>query len=119
MERVRFITHEGKKILLSDLSGATPKDVIQAAEEVKRLAAAEPRGTVLVLSDLSGAEFSKDAVTRIKEVAVYNRPFVRKSAFVAADNLPKVFFDAIRNFSQRDFHRSATREEALDWLVED
>jgi hypothetical protein len=31
--------------------------------------------------------------------------------------LPKVFYEHIKNFSQRDLPAFKTREEAMDWLV--
>jgi len=45
----------------------------------------------------------RDAVTRIKEVATYDRPYVKRAAWVHTEGLPKVFYDAIRAFSQREF----------------
>ena len=117
MDRVRFITHEGKQVLFSDLSGCSSNEMIRLIGRVKKLVTSEPRDSVLVLTDFTGAEFTKDALTRMKEVAVYDRPFVKRSAFFGADGLPKVFFDALKTFSQRDFHRFASRDEALAWLA--
>jgi len=42
---------------------------------------------------------------------------VKRAAFVGAQSLPKVFFEALKTFSQREFHKFKTREEAMDWLV--
>jgi hypothetical protein len=35
----------------------------------------------------------------------------------AAEELPKVFYEALKIFSQREFRKFKTREEAMDWLV--
>lgn len=78
---------------------------------------AQPPKSVLTLSDLTGATFSRSAVTRMKEVAVFDRPYVKRAAFVGAQSLPKVFYEALKTFSQREFLRFETREEATDWLV--
>ncbi len=85
--------------------------------EVQRLVSAQPRKSVLILSDLTGAQFSRDTVTRMKEVAVFDRPYVKRSAMVGAESLPKVFYEALKTFSRREFPRFKTREEAIDWLV--
>ena len=119
MKRVSFVIHKGKTILLADLSGCKPKDVIKIVDEAKRVVTAEPRGSVLTLSDFTGTEFTREAVTRMKEVAVYNRPFVKRSALVGAESLPAVYLQAIKTFSQREFHRFESREEAMDWLAEE
>ena len=78
---------------------------------------AQPRNSVLALGDLTGTEFSRAAVTRMKEVAVFDRPYVKRAALVGAQSLPKVYYEALKSFSQREFSRFKTREEAMDWLV--
>jgi hypothetical protein len=59
------------------------------------------------------------SVGRAKEVAVFDRPFVKRAALVGAESLPKVFYEAVKTFSRREFPRFKTREEALDWLVKE
>jgi hypothetical protein len=117
MDRVRFITHRGREILLVDLTNCTAEDVIESLSEVQRIVTAQPRNSVLALGDLTGAQFSRAAVTRMKEVAVFDRPHVKRTALVGAQSLPQVFYQALKTFSQREFLRFETREEAMDWLV--
>ena len=117
MDRVRFITHQKKRILLVDLTSCGPEEVIELLTEVQRVVTAQPRNSVLTLNDLTGAEFSRAAITRMKEVAVFDRPYVKWAALVGAHSLPKVFYEALKTFSQREFHTFETREEAIDWLA--
>jgi hypothetical protein len=117
MDRVRFITHRGKRILLIDLTSCSAEDVIERLTQVQRMVTAQPRNSVLTLCDLAGAQFSRASITRMKEVAVFDRPHVKRTAFVGAESLPQVFYQALKTFSQREFLRFETREEALDWLV--
>jgi len=117
MDRVRFITHRGKRVLLIDSSYCTPEQGIRNANEALLLVTAEPLKSVLTLIDITGATISRESVTRTKEVTVLNRPYIKRSALVGAESLPKVFYEAIKRFSQREFPRFNTREEALDWLI--
>jgi hypothetical protein len=117
MDHVRFITHQGKQILLIDLTNCAAEEVIELLTEVQRIVTAQPRNSVLTLSDFTGAAFSRAAVTRMKEVAVFDRPYVKRAAFVGAQSLPKVFYEALKTFSQREFLKFKTREAAMDWLV--
>jgi hypothetical protein len=117
MDRVRFITHQGKQILFIDVTNCTAEDVIELLTEVQRIVTAQPPKSVLTLSDLTGAQFSRATITRMKEVAVFDRPYVKRAAFVGALSLPKVFYEALKTFSQREFRKFKTREEAMDWLV--
>jgi hypothetical protein len=117
MDRVRFITHQDNHILLIDLTNCSAEDVIERLTEVQRMVTSQPLNSVLTLGDLTGAEFSRGAVTRLKEVAVFDRPYVKRAALVGAQSLPKVFYEALKTFSQREFRKLKTREEAMDWLV--
>jgi hypothetical protein len=65
----------------------------------------------------TGTRLSRAALTRIKEVAVFDRPFVQRAAFVGPGNLPNVLYEALKTFSRREFPRFKTRKEAMDWLV--
>jgi hypothetical protein len=116
-DRVGSITHKGKKVLLLDFTNCTPEEVESVTDEAERIITAQPRDSVLALADFAGAQFSRDAVTRIKEVTALDRPFVKRAAWVHAGSLPKVLYDAIKTFSQREFPRFETREEALEFLV--
>ena len=48
---------------------------------------------------------------------MFDRPYVKRAAFVGALNLPRVFYEALKTFSQREFRKFKAREEAMDWLV--
>ena len=117
MDRVRFINYQGKQILFIDLTNCSAEEVIKRLTEVQCMVTAQPRESVLTLGDFTGAQFSRAAVTRMKEVAVFDRPYVKRAALVGAESLPQVFYQALKSFSQREFLRFETREEALDWLV--
>ena len=118
MDRVRFITHQSKQILLVDLTDCNAEEVIiELLTQVQRIVTTQPRNSVLTLCDLTGTQFSRAAVTRMKEVAVFDRPYVKRAAMVGAESLPKVFYDALQTFSRREFLRFKTQEEAMDSLV--
>ena len=61
-ERIRFVTHKNRKVLLVDLSNCTPDEVGQLCRLVPSYVTAEPRGSLLLLADFSGAKFDKAAV---------------------------------------------------------
>lgn len=116
-DNIRFIEHKGKQILLVDVSHCTPAEVAKIALLVPTYVSSEPRGSVLLLADFTGAEFDRIAIERMKESAVFDRPYLKRSAWVGVERLPKVFYEHIKNFSQRDLPAFDTREAALDWLV--
>jgi hypothetical protein len=118
-DRVSGIEYKSKQILVVDFTGCTPDEMKAVTDEVRRVVTAQPQNSVLIMADFAGAQFTKDAVIRLKEVTTYDRPYVKRAAWVHTGSLPKVLFDAIKTFSQREFPTFATREEALEYLVED
>ena len=117
--RIGFITHKGRQIFLVDCSNCSAEEQEKLVPVALPLLMAEPRGSVLLLVDFTGAKFDRNVVDRLKPVLVMDRPHLRRSAWVGAENLPRVFHDHLKIFSQRELPIFKTQEEALDWLVED
>jgi hypothetical protein len=118
-DRLSFIDHHGKPILLIDFSHCTKQQMILLLEQVQLTVAGRERNSLLTLAGFTGAQVDKAVATRIKEVLVLDRPFVRRSAWVGTKSLPHVYYENFRAFSQRNFPQFETREEAMNWLVED
>jgi hypothetical protein len=118
-DRIRFIEHQGKQILLVDVSHCSATELETMARLVPSYVVSEPHGSVLLLADFTGAEFSRIAIDRLKESAVFDRPHLKRSAWVGIEKLPKIFYEHIKNFSRRELPTFKTREEAMDWLVKE
>src|SRR5437879_5593081 len=117
MERIRFISHQGKQILFVDFSNCSADEVQTIARTVPDYVTTKPRGSVLILTDFAGASFDRDALLAMKESAVFDKPFVKKSALIGTESLPRDFYEAMKTFSRRELPTFETREEALAWLV--
>ncbi len=117
MERIRFITHQEQRVLLVDVSDCTADELSAVADRVPDIVTKEPLGSVLVLGDFSRAQFTRNTVEHLKIATVFDRPHLKKSAWVLTENLPKALYDSIRSFSGRQIPIFATREQALDYLV--
>jgi hypothetical protein len=116
-DRIHFIEHQGKQILLIDYSGATVQQMLLLLEHVRITVAKHGRESLLILGDFTGAEVDRTVATRIKEVLTLDRPFVKKAAWVGTENIPNAFMESFHTFSQREIVTFKTREEAMDWLV--
>ena len=118
-ERLRFIKHKGRAIYSIDLTHCAAKEMLVLIDLVRADIARHAPGSVLTLVDITGAQIDKQVATRVKEVLVLDRPYVKRSAWVGTESLPRVFFEHFKSFSQRDLPAFKTREEAMDWLVKD
>ena len=116
-ERLRFIKHKGHVIFLIDFSHCSAKEMMLLLDQVRADIARHEPGSLLTLGDFTGAAVDKKVVTRMKEVLVLDRPYVKRSAWVGSESVPHVFYENIKSFSQRDLPTFRTREEAMDWLV--
>jgi hypothetical protein len=117
--RIRFITHEGKQILLVDLSHCSASEVEKVLRELPEVVTTRPLGSVLIFSDFTATTFDADAVRVMKEAAVFDKPYIKKTAWIGAESLSSEFRETLRSFSGRDFPMFNDREEALAWLVKD
>jgi hypothetical protein len=118
-ERIQFISHQKKQILLVDFSNCSAVEVEKLARAVPDTVTAQPRASVLLLADFSGASFDHEALRAMKESAVFDKPYIKKSAWIGAENLPPVFEKNLKAFSRREFTIFKSREEGLTWLVKE
>ena len=118
-ERLHFVKHKGQAIYLIDFSNCSGKEMMVLLDLVRADIARHAPGSVLTLADVTGAQMDKKVATRVQEVLVLDRPYVKKSAWVGTESLPKVFYEHFKSFSQRELPAFKTREEAMDWLVEE
>lgn len=118
-DRIRCIAHQGKRILLVDLSNCSALELEKTVRLLPELVSAQPRKSVLILSDFTGASLNEEAIRAMKEAAVFDKPYVKKSAWIGTEHLPSTFSEELKKFSRRDFPVFENRNEALSWLVVD
>ncbi len=116
-DRIHFIQHQGKRILLTDFSHANAQEMQLLLEYVRITVAQHGHESVVTLADFTGATVDHAVATKIKEVMTLDRPFVKKTAWVGAESIPHAFMENFHNFSQREIVTFKTREEAMDWLA--
>ena len=116
-DRIRFIEHKSKRILLLDFSHANAHEMQLLLEHVRITVAQHAHESVVTLADFTGATLDHAVATRIKEVLTLDRPFVKKTAWIGTENIPHAFLESFHNFSRREIVTFQTREEAMDWLV--
>jgi hypothetical protein len=120
MDRVRFITHKGKKVLLVDYTDlADESKLLKMIDQREFLVDSQPKNSVLMIINVTGAKFSKEVLTRAKEANVYDLPYVRRAALVGVEDRQKPAVDAVAMFANRRRENFATLAEALDWIVAD
>jgi hypothetical protein len=116
-DRIRFVGHKGKLILLLDFSHANAQEMQLLLEYVRVTVARHGHESLVTLADFTDSTVDHTVATKIKEVLTFDRPFVKKTAWVGAESIPHAFMENFEGFSQRKIVTFKTREEAMDWLV--
>ena len=119
MDRIVFLTFRNHQVLLADCSHCSAEELAAVIDDVPRHVTREPLGSVLLLADFSRSVFNKETVEHLKLAAVFDRPHLKKSAWVLTQNLPTTLYESVRTFSGREIPTFGTREEALEYLVDD
>src|SRR5881396_119517 len=101
-DRIHFIQHKGKKILLIDFSHANTHQMLLLLEHLRITVAQHAHEQIVTLADYTGAEVDRTVATKIKEVLTLDRPFVKKTAWVGTDNIPHALMEGFHTFSQRN-----------------
>lgn len=118
LERVRFVSHESKRILKFDFSDLSIHDAREIIAYGTRLVAQMPRQSVLTLTDVSCANYDKEITEALKEFTRHNKPHVIAGAVVGVSGLKKVIFQAVATVSGRsNLKLFDDPEVAKDWLV--
>ena len=81
-DRIRFFSYKGKRILLVDMTNSKPREVEDIARKVPDYVTAKSRGSVLILTDFTGASFDQDALRTMQQSAVFDKPGRDPSATV-------------------------------------
>jgi len=118
-ERLRFISELGKRILFVDCSNCSAREVEEIARKVPDFVTIQPRSSVLLLVDFNGASFDREAIRTMKESAVFDKPYVKKSAWIGAGHVPKEFYEEMKSFSGRELPAFKTRQDAVTWLAQE
>ena len=117
MDRISYVTFRGQRVLLADCSDCSPQELASIIDEIPKYVTREPLGSVLLLADYSRSVFNKETVEHLKVAAVFDKPHLKRAAWVLTENLPKALYESVRMFPGRELPAFATREEALDFLV--
>lgn len=118
MERVRFLEHNGKEVLLLDFSHCSVEAAFDVIEKASAVIRAAPPESLLTLSDFTGIIFAYDLHQKLKEFTALNKPHVRAAAVVGVTGLKKTLLEGVMLFSQRRLPIFENREAAKAWLVD-
>jgi hypothetical protein len=118
MERVKYIEHKGKKILVQDLTDSKSiEENIGAFDKSQEIIFAQPDKSVLLLTVLVNTHYSPEAVDRLKKFSRDITPYIKASAAVGVTGIKKVVYQTLTKLIGRKINLFETVDQALDWLA--
>ena len=117
MDRVQTLIHQGKGIILVDLSRCSPAQVMEVLPVAQALIAAQPARSARVLTDATDATHTRDVSEAMRAFSAANTPYVKASAVVGATGGRAILLQSVALFTRREIKPFETRAEALDWLA--
>lgn len=116
--RVRFIEHQGKRILFHDLSNIrNPDDALPLCAQSRAIVAQQPPNSLLTLVYVAGSRFNRSIINALRDLARHTKPYVRASALVGVAGLMRVVYTTLMQLTGRKMPMFGTLGEAKNWLV--
>ena len=117
MQRVRFVDHDGVRILHADYSGIrTTEELREWVDRASELIRECPPRSALVLVNLEGVPYNLENLAVLREAVQTNRPYVLARAVYGLPSIAQLSFGAMARVSGRRMERFRDADSAIRWL---
>ena len=117
-DRLYVTEHQGKKIVVSDLSGIRGTLDLQHAVRIGgEFVQSQPPKSVRILVNMTGVAYSLDFFAVVQQSVAVNRPFVKARAVIGLTEEALAPFAIVAKLSDSPMARFNTVEEGMDWLA--
>jgi hypothetical protein len=118
MQNYEWIVYKNKKVLYVILAGQSVDEIKEIIERTKPVIAQEPPKSILCLTDVTNLKTNPEITQMIKDYTKHNEPYIRVTALTGVEGIKQVIFNGVLLFTRRkNMVLKDTKEEALDWLV--
>jgi hypothetical protein len=116
-ERVTFLQHGGKQVLLIDFSNVSAKDVSKIIADARPIIRQSELHSLLTLSDMTNVPVGDVSVGDLVTFVRDNKPYVKASAITGVSSLAKAILATTCLLTGRQIMSFESRQQALDWLI--
>lgn len=116
-----WIEHNGKKIFYQDFSKHfyNSTAVRTELEEVQKVVAAEPKDSVLVISDFRDTNVGSDLLASMNAASTATKAYVRKTAVLGVTGMKRKLADLLTMLTGQPLKYFDDIESAKAWLTRD
>jgi hypothetical protein len=94
-ERIRFTDHRGRQIPMIDLSHSSVSVVVEIVQQVPEVVPTQPYHSLLIFADFTAAALNAETLIAMKVAAVFDKPYVKKTAWIGAEAIPPEFMQGL------------------------
>ena len=121
-ERLTIVEHKGKKILYVDFTNMEGEALVALIKQIP--AATENLPETLILADGAGSRGSMESMAAFRDIFTElgrdeRAAYPVRAAGIGASGLGRILFDGLVRLSPIPIRAFGSKEEALDWLVEE
>ena len=119
--RSTWTEHKGKKIFYQDFSKNFYNAAAVKAElmQVQKIVTAQPRDSVLVLSDFRDTSIGSDLLSSMNAASAATKIYVRKTAVLGVTGMKRKLADLLSALTGQPLKYFDDIEAAKNWLTED
>ena len=119
MPSYQWIQNKGKRIFYMDIASQKTEELLDIVKRLKAEIEKEPLNSVLSLCNVKGGKTNNEINQALKEFVKYVDPYTKMVTVIGLEGLKTIIFNAIVMFTgNRSLVLKNSKEEALDWLVE-
>lgn len=118
--RSTWIEHRGRKIFYQDFSRQFYNSAAVKAEldEVQKVVTAQPKDSVLVLSDFRDTSVGSDLLSSMNAASAATKAYVHKTAVLGVTGMKRKLADLLTALTGQPLKYFDDIETAKNWLVE-
>ena len=119
MKSYDWMDYKGKRILYMKISSETTQELRERIGNIKPVVTKEPPNSILCIADVTNGKFNAEMTEMLKQFTKHNEPYIKMTALIGVEGLKKVIYSGVLLFTGRkNLILKNTKQEALDWLVE-
>jgi hypothetical protein len=119
--RSEWIEYQGKKIFFQDFSKLfyNSTAVIAELNEVQQIVLAQPKNSVLVLTDMRDTNVGRDLLPSMNAASAATKDYVKKTAVLGVTGVKRKLADLLTALTGQSLKYFDDIEAAKRWLVEE
>ena len=119
--RSDWIEHNGKQIFYQDFSKLfyNSSAVITELNEVQKIVTAQPKNSVLVLTDMRDTNVGREVLPAMNAASASTKDYVKKTAVLGISGVKRKLADMLTSLTGQPLKYFDDIERAKQWLTEE